>query len=64
MLLKYPGRFLLGSDTWVNQRWQYYADTMLGYRTWLGDLPPEAARKIAWDNGASLFGLPAATSRP
>jgi hypothetical protein len=57
LLLKYPTRFLLGSDTWINQRWQYYDDTMKGYRAWLGDLPPEVARRIAWDNGAALFGL-------
>lgn len=62
LLLKYPTRFFIGSDTWVNQRWQYYDDLMKGYRTWLGDLPPEAARRIAWDNGASLFGLQ--TPRP
>jgi hypothetical protein len=29
---------------------------MKGYRAWLGDLPSEVARKIAWDNGAGLFG--------
>lgn len=57
LLLKYPTRFLLGSDTWVNQRWQYYDQTMQGYRTWLADLPPDVARRVAWDNGASLFGL-------
>ncbi len=59
LLLKYPTRFLIGSDTWVNQRWQYYDELMKGYRTWLGDLPAEAARRIAWENGATLFGLKA-----
>jgi len=57
LVLKYPDRFLIGSDTWVNQRWQYYDDLMKGYRTWLGDLPPDVARRIAWDNGANLFGV-------
>ncbi len=57
LLLKYPGRFMIGSDTWVNQRWQYYDELMQGYRTWLGDLPPEVARQIAWGNAAALFGL-------
>lgn len=57
LLLKYPGRFMIGSDTWVNQRWQYYDELMKGYRSWLGDLPPDVARKIAWDNGATLFGV-------
>ena len=57
LLLKYPTRFLIGSDTWVNQRWLYYADLMKAYRAWLGDLPPEVARNIAWNNGARLFDL-------
>jgi hypothetical protein len=57
LLLKYQERFLIGSDTWVNQRWADYDNLMKGYRTWLGDLPPEVARKIAWDNGAALFGV-------
>lgn len=57
LVLKYPTRFLIGSDTWVNQRWAYYDDLMKGYRTWLGDLPADVARRIAWDNAASLFGV-------
>ena len=57
LLLKYPSRFMIGSDTWVNQRWQYYEELMSGYRTWLGDLPPDAARKIGWSNGTELFGV-------
>jgi hypothetical protein len=62
LLLKYPDRFLIGSDTWINQRWQYYDELMKGYRTWLGGLPADVARRIAWDNGAKLFGV--ATPRP
>jgi hypothetical protein len=54
---KHAGRFLVGSDTWVNQRWQSYPETMATYRRWLGELPPEAAASIAWGNGARLFGL-------
>lgn len=57
LLLKYPTRFMIGSDTWVNQRWLYYDELMKGYRTWLGDLPPGAARRIGWENGAGLFGI-------
>lgn len=57
LMLKHPGRFVIGSDTWVNQRWQYYDELMQGYRLWLGDLPADVARRIAWDNGAQLFGL-------
>jgi hypothetical protein len=57
LLLKYPNRFMIGSDTWVNQRWQYYDELMNGYRLWLGDLPGDVARRVAWDNGATLFGV-------
>ncbi|MDO8388819.1 MAG: amidohydrolase [Polaromonas sp.] len=57
LLLKYPTRFMIGSDTWVNQRWQYYDELMKGYRTWLGDLPPDVARGIGWGNGAAVFGI-------
>lgn len=59
LILKYPGRFVIGSDTWINQRWQYYDELMKGYRVWLGDLPGDVARRIAWDNAASVFGLKA-----
>ena len=57
LLLKYPARFMIGSDTWVNQRWEQYDDLMKGYRAWLGELPPDAARRIAWGNAANLFGM-------
>ena len=58
LILKNPGRFMVGSDTWVNQRWLYYDELMQAYRRWLGDLPAEVARKVAWTNGAALFGVP------
>lgn len=57
LILKYPDRFLVGSDTWVNQRWSAYDEIMNGYRVWLGDVPPEVAQRIAWGNAAALFGV-------
>ena len=57
LALEFPDRFLIGSDTWVNQRWAYYEDIMTGYRTWLGGLPVDVARQIGWSNGAKLFAL-------
>jgi hypothetical protein len=57
LLSQQPERFLIGSDTWINQRWQYYEGLMEEARLWLGDLPAPAARLIAWGNGARLFGL-------
>ena len=58
LIQKYPDRFVIGSDTWINQRWSSYDQLMAGYRTWLGDLPADLARKVAWANAAGLFGLP------
>lgn len=57
LVLKYPARFMIGSDTWVNGRWDEYENLMKGYRVWLGDLPPAVAQRVAWDNGAQLFGV-------
>lgn len=54
---KHAERFLVGSDTWVNQRWQSYPETIGYYRRWLAELPPAVAERIAWKNGAGLFGL-------
>lgn len=59
LLSEFPTRFMVGSDTWVNQRWQGYEALMQEARDWLGDLDAVTARRIAWDNGAALFGLPA-----
>jgi len=57
LILKFPDRFVIGSDTWVNQRWSAYDEIMGAYRRWLGELPPEVAQRIAWGNAAGLFGL-------
>jgi predicted TIM-barrel fold metal-dependent hydrolase len=59
LLAEMPGRFMVGSDTWVNERWGSYEMLMTDARLWLGDLPPAAARRIAWDNAAGLFGVQA-----
>ncbi len=57
LMLEFPGRFLVGSDTWVNARWDSYETLMTQARLWLGDLPPAVAKGIAWGNAAALFGL-------
>ena len=53
-----PERFLVGSDTWINARWQHYEALMDEARGWLAELPAPIARRIGWGNGAALFGLP------
>jgi hypothetical protein len=52
---RYPDRFLLGSDTWVSERWAAYGEIMAGYRGWLAQLPPPVAKQIAHGNARSLF---------
>lgn len=48
-------RFVVGSDTWIPQRWQVYGELMEGYRAWLGQLPRPLAERIAHGNGERLF---------
>ncbi|MCA6109053.1 amidohydrolase family protein [Bradyrhizobium sp. CNPSo 4026] len=54
---RHSDRFLLGSDTWVAERWASYGDIMAGYRAWLDQLPPDIAAKIAYGNARALFAL-------
>ena len=51
----YPDRFLVGSDTWTDSRWQGYAEIMAECRAWLGQLPADVAAKIAYQNAQRLF---------
>jgi len=62
LLSAHADRFLVGSDTWVNARWAGYEGLMSDARRWLADLPEPAARRIAWENGVRLFGVPPADS--
>lgn len=57
LILKHPERFMVGSDTWINARWEAYDEIMRGYRVWLGGLPADVARRVAWSNAADLFGV-------
>lgn len=56
---RYPDRFLLGSDTWINERWFGYDTIFKEYRGWLAQLPAEQARAIANGNALRLFGAQA-----
>jgi Amidohydrolase len=54
---RYPDRFVLGSDTWINERWQGYGEIMDSYRRWLAQLPADVARKIAHANARAILGV-------
>jgi hypothetical protein len=50
-------RFLLGSDTWINERWFGFDTIMKEYRGWLAQLPSDQAERIAHSNAEKLFGV-------
>ena len=56
LFARYSDRFLLGSDTWINERWYSYDTIMKEYRGWLAQLPAEQAQRIAHGNAERLFG--------
>jgi amidohydrolase family protein len=56
LFARHADRFLLGSDTWINERWFGYDTIMQTYRGWLAQLPEEQARRIAHGNAERLFG--------
>ena len=47
--------FMIGSDTWISERWASYGDIIAGYRAWLDQLPPKVAAQIANGNARALF---------
>ena len=57
LFARYSDRFLLGSDTWINERWFGYDTIFKEYRGWLAELPSDQAQRIASGNALRLFGL-------
>lgn len=57
LLLRHPGRFLLGSGTYSNEYWYQFRFNHARYRDWLEELPPEVAERIAYGNGLALFSV-------
>ncbi len=55
--MHHPGRFVIGTDTYVNERWAAYGYLIDEHRRWLALLPGDVARAIAYGNARTLFGL-------
>jgi hypothetical protein len=53
--MEFPDRFMVGTDTWVPERWHYIPDHAAFSRAWLADLPKDVAERIAWKNAETLF---------
>jgi hypothetical protein len=58
VFIKYQDRWLVGTDTYVTSRWHRMEEIHAETRSWLAKLPPAVAEKMAWRNGAKLFGVP------
>lgn len=56
LFARHSDRFLIGSDTWINERWFSYDAIVQGYRSWLVQLPHDQALLIANGNAKRLFG--------
>ena len=52
--LRHPDRFMVGTDTWIPSRWTSYGGVQADARAWLGQLPPDVARRLAAENAESL----------
>ncbi len=55
LLLRFPDRFLYGSDTWMPFRWPQVPALAQEARHWLGQLPANVAEQIAFRNAEKLF---------
>ncbi len=57
LFLKYPDRFIYGSDTWITPRWEAVVPLAQSARKWLGELPEDVAEKIAFRNAQRIFSV-------
>jgi hypothetical protein len=55
LFLRYPDRFLVGTDTWINPQWDRLPELEAGIRRWLAQLPADVAARIAYGNADALF---------
>ena len=53
---RFPDRFMIGSDTWVNAQWDIYRELIEMNRRWLSRFSRPIAEKIAYKNAERLFG--------
>jgi len=56
VLERFPDRFMVGSDTWVNSQWDRYTEIIDVNRKWLSQFSRPIAEQIAFKNAERLFG--------
>lgn len=55
LMMKYPDRFIVGTDTWITPRWSQVGELAAFYRRMLAGVPRDVAEKIAYRNGLAMF---------
>jgi predicted TIM-barrel fold metal-dependent hydrolase len=53
--LEHPDRFMVGTDTYVPERWHFVSEHARWSREWLSALPRDVAEKIAYRNGERVI---------
>jgi len=56
LIMAFPDRFMIGSDTWTNAQWESYQDLIETNRRWLKQFPRDVAEQVAYKNAERLFG--------
>lgn len=54
LFIDFPERFMVGTDTYIPERWNYVVEHAAYTRKWLADLPPDLADNIAFRNAERL----------
>lgn len=57
LLIRHQDRFMIGTDTYINSRWDGYDRLIADHRDWLGKLPDGVAAAIAHGNAEREFGI-------
>jgi hypothetical protein len=55
VFIEFSDRFMLGTDTFVPERWHFVPEQAAWSRAWLADLPADVAERIAWKNGETVL---------
>jgi len=58
LFITYPGRFMVGVDTYSTARWHLLDSAVEIIRNWLAQLPDEVALQMAFVNAAKLYKNP------
>jgi len=56
LFIRFPDRFMVGVDTFSLSRWHHFDAAVATLRNWLGQLPDDVAKRLAYDNAAAFFG--------